>query len=422
MNLSSSLMSNMGISLGGIEIATDYLTNPELYESEIAEIKESVSNKPQQPVQKVIKPVQPTVKKENIINKFSLVQPTTKVVTDETLDSGTIVHEVDNFDFDFKEEPKSKDEIIKEIESSDAEELAASLDLMSRLQEGNKSQSLNEEMDTDEDNIEIEEDDIEIDEDDIDSIDDIEIDEADIDSLGDIDDIDIDEDDIASIDNIDEDESETIDIDDNELDIDDIEIEGDDIEIEGDDIEVEGDEELNFDEIDIENDIESDNIDILDFEEDEEKKSNIKVNNTNNSSDIKEQKSTEQKDIENLKAQLADIQKQIHQSNKNNTQTTALKQNESVSKNKEIDKLDTLIESSKHQTNRQVIGSEYDKYTVMKDEELYKYVQAFLIKHGVRQKPVDIDIVNKEFGALNIQKLIKKCHLIKIGKGVTVGI
>lgn len=462
MNLSSSLMSNMGISLGGIEIATDYLTNPELYESEIAEIKASVSNKPQQPVQKVVKPVQPIIKKENIINKFSLVHPTKNFITDETLDSGTVVHVVADFDFDFTDTPKSKQELMDEIESSDVEELTASLDLMSRLQEANVLQSLNEE-----DNIDIDiedeenedstmgivEEDIDIDtEDDEDNMDEIDIeiedeDEVDI-EVEDEDEIDIEEEDEIDIEVEDEDEVD-IDIEeytdtsnipnnqtlntDNQISKkelkDDIDIEDEDDNT--DEIEIEIDDEdaiEDKDEIDDEDEIEID----LDDEEDEPKKTiitnsihqetNTSKLNAINSSATKEQKSTEQKDIESLKAQLADLQKQVHQSNNGSTQQTALKQNESVSKNKEIDSLDALIESGKHKTNRQVIGSKYDKYTVMKDEELYKYVKAFLIKHGVKQKPVDIEIVNNEFGALNIQKLIKKCHLIKTGKGVTVGI
>ena len=41
---------------------------------------------------------------------------------------------------------------------------------------------------------------------------------------------------------------------------------------------------------------------------------------------------------------------------------------------------------------------------------------------GYRRGAVDMGVVIQEFGASNINKLLKKCYIIRIGKGVTIGI
>ena len=53
---------------------------------------------------------------------------------------------------------------------------------------------------------------------------------------------------------------------------------------------------------------------------------------------------------------------------------------------------------------------------------LRNVVMAFMVKKGVKHKPVDINELNLEFGADNIKKLIVKQYLIKTKKGVTVGL
>ena len=63
----------------------------------------------------------------------------------------------------------------------------------------------------------------------------------------------------------------------------------------------------------------------------------------------------------------------------------------------------------------------YDMYTVMKDDILYKEVRDYLRELNVSSKVVDISLLNKKFGDGNIKRLVKKSYLIKFGKGVTTG-
>jgi hypothetical protein len=58
----------------------------------------------------------------------------------------------------------------------------------------------------------------------------------------------------------------------------------------------------------------------------------------------------------------------------------------------------------------------------MPTEKLYAYVSKFMNEHGVKQKPVEITLLNDRFGEANIKKLIQKSYLIKVGlKAVTIG-
>lgn len=66
--------------------------------------------------------------------------------------------------------------------------------------------------------------------------------------------------------------------------------------------------------------------------------------------------------------------------------------------------------------------SRIERYNEMDISTLHKYVKSFLYKNDVSRGPVDITLVEKEFGADNIRLLISKCYIIKIGKGVTIGI
>lgn len=61
-------------------------------------------------------------------------------------------------------------------------------------------------------------------------------------------------------------------------------------------------------------------------------------------------------------------------------------------------------------------------YSDMEINTLAKHVREFLNNNGVKRGPVDIEIVNNKFGSNNINKLIKKCYIMRIGKGVTIGI
>ena len=75
-DFSKNLTSSMGISLGGLEVVTDFLfTNPEFYESDLADVKNNVfgQNVTRQHYEK---PVKPKKTKESIMHKFSILQYT----------------------------------------------------------------------------------------------------------------------------------------------------------------------------------------------------------------------------------------------------------------------------------------------------------------------------------------------------------
>lgn len=63
-----------------------------------------------------------------------------------------------------------------------------------------------------------------------------------------------------------------------------------------------------------------------------------------------------------------------------------------------------------------------NNYDGLELDKLYVYVKQFLVKNNVRSGPVDIALVNKQFGESNVNRLLRKCYIIKIGKGVTIGI
>lgn len=96
------MMSGMGISLGGLEIATDYLyANPEFYEPDLTEVKATISNKPNKQLKPRVKPVKPKVSKESIISKYSIIQPKLKVTADEVIEDDMVVQDDKDFDFSF---------------------------------------------------------------------------------------------------------------------------------------------------------------------------------------------------------------------------------------------------------------------------------------------------------------------------------
>lgn len=93
-----------------------------------------------------------------------------------------------------------------------------------------------------------------------------------------------------------------------------------------------------------------------------------------------------------------------------------------------VDDLDSIINNANRVVKRKTAvkkeGTESKKidYNEMELSTLAVYVKKFLIAHGVRKGAVDVGIVTAEFGEENIRRLIKKCYIIKVGKGVTIGI
>lgn len=191
MNFSSSLMSGMNLSLGGLEIATDFLYgNSDLYEPDLTEIKHTISNKPIRDIIKTNKKlVKPKLSREAIINKFSLVKEEkdkTKI-GDDTIISGETSEELitdyeDDFDFSFDDiEPQKAEndeaiinqqdsteeteDILMATEDSSNEDLMLSAFSLMQSLKGASIGSLNEADDAEDDfDIAIDEDDLYADE------------------------------------------------------------------------------------------------------------------------------------------------------------------------------------------------------------------------------------------------------------------
>lgn len=480
MNFSSSLMSGMGISLGGLEIATDFLfANPEFYEPELTEIKTTISNKPKESIQKNVKTVKPKVNRETIINKFSIIKTKPVLVSDEVIENSSLVKDVDDFDFSFDiTVDNNKSVKVTDIEETDAEALTVMEKLNASNDVDNKYEDIIEEEDAfdiediEDDNIDFENDtfDIEADDLDIEETENSEDDTYDIDSLDfdtdvseqeddnsadefDIDSLDFEEDE----DKLDGDESDSrvFDIDSLTLDeededdllVDDVkDIVSSDkifnqqpsknnaIDIED---EQDSDDELNIDinedELGIsedEPDIE-DELDIaiedeigLDIKQDNitKPKKNSEKSTINEVNNTYANKNPEyDAEIIALKNKIAAMEKQmqIGTSDKTIKDTSELKRKNNNFN--EDDSLDDLVTGIKPGV-KQVQSSKYDKYTVLNVEQLYSYVRQFMINNGLHKNTIDIAILNQKFGEANIKKLIQKSYLIKIGKGVTTGI
>lgn len=457
-NFSKNLTSSMGISLGGLEVVTDFLfTNPEFYESDLMDVKNSVfgQNTTKQTYEK---PVRPKKTKEAIMHKFSILQYKPVIQKDEVLESPTLVGDDTDFDFDFSEEPGTALEQIEE----DSEVLEAN-SLMQRLANiNNFSNSI------------VDSDDIEIDSEGTDEFD-IDIDDNDIDNFDNIDDINIEDDIDSEIEFEDDIDSES---DDNEIDnfdsIDDINIE-DDMDVESSELDLD-DEELQIigsfendftpatnsstlikdsdDELEFEDEIEDN------FEDDFEELSdnNVEIDDASGDIDVDEdsfeldedsfeldddtlevEDNVSQPDyidegtsnindethateeLRLMQQKFAEMEKQLHELKNAKSKESTSDIKDSVNKVSNTDSIDKLIDSAKgSKTNDNL--DKYSQYSLMSVDVLYNEVKSYMIKMGVRTRAVELTALNNKFGELNIRKLIQKSYLIKIGsKGVTVG-
>lgn len=217
-------MSGMNLSLGGLEIATDFLYgNTDLYEPDLTEVKTTISNKPMREIIRSNKKVaKPKLSRDAIINKYSLIKTEknkSKSIDDTILGAENtqdlIVDYEDDFDFSFDDEnitdannkePIENEEdyldedsnILYADENSSEEDLALSAaSLMQAIASGALTMGQNEQEDEDDEFfIDDDEDDdndnnISNIEDEINSIDDIDVDDID----------DMDDDDIDEVDN-----------------------------------------------------------------------------------------------------------------------------------------------------------------------------------------------------------------------------
>lgn len=127
MNLSSSVMYGLGISLGGLEIATDYIYgNSDIYEPELSEVKAVISNKPMKN-KMPNRNIKPKISIDGIMDKFRIVKNNTNsVITGEEIiiEDGVMVKTEDDFDFGFDDEPQG--EVIEDTFHDESSELYVS--------------------------------------------------------------------------------------------------------------------------------------------------------------------------------------------------------------------------------------------------------------------------------------------------------
>ena len=422
-NFSKNLTSSMGISLGGLEVVTDFLfTNPEFYESDLADVKNNIFGQ-NVTKQHYEKPVKTKKTKEAIIHKFSILQYTPVIQSDEVLESPILVGDDTDFDFDFVEENQNTVDNIED----DSEVLEAN-SLMQRLSSmNNVNESIIEDTD-----IEIENDEYSNNDIDIETDDDIEIEEDTTET----------EDDDFELDDSDfEIEDSDFEIEDDEIETDD----SDDFEIEDDNTEIEDEGTFSNDELqiidDFENDFtpstinstnnssnesyEEDEID-LDFEDDitdedinidedvESAKKPTLNNNTNDNSHNNEE-------FKQMQQRFTEMEKQLQELKSGVTKEQASNIKDSVNKVSDTDDIDKLLDSHR-KTKSNTNTDKYERYNLMSIEALYSEVKVYMIKMGVKTRAVELAALNEKFGELNIRKLIQKSYLIKIGsKGVTVG-
>lgn len=448
MNISSSIISGIGISLGGMNTAIDFLyANAEVYEAELNEIKsitidaDDICIDTETPKNVIInKPIKPKISKEGIIKKYSLhILGETKRDNEEVIDVG-FVEDIDDFDFSFDDltpqiseaDEEANDLLfrlnmagqelslggINEVDESEEDILQDMIDDIEEdsdnmdNKQNEQLESINENevdidfeedesLDENEDNLDIDDLLNDIDEDDSDNMDDAEsyfdsIDELDIEEDGETDE---EEDDLSDIDSLDFDDN-----DDNFIDEDD---EQNSEIISNDDI------ELTDDEFDINIDID-DNIDI------DSNSNEISTNNTiaNNSDTDKD------REIEQLKQQIAAMKKHEHDIEEIPSSNKASNIYDDKVKSDTNDDVDKLIQNANGASGKQKpkIDDRYERYNNMPADVLFKEVHQYMLSLGVTRRLIDIAPLYDKFGESNIKRLIHKSYLIRTGKGVTTGL
>ena len=405
-NFSSSIISGIGISLGCIDTSIDLLNSDEkLYGAEINEIKknslecDSLADIQYVKTLTIKRPIKPKLSRESIIKKYKLqVISNEKHGNEEIIDLG-FTDDTDDFDFSFEDtatdegkvEDKSKS--LAAMSNTNEQELASE----------DEDDSVEDQIDSiDEDDIDIDEDDIDIDEDEDDSEDE---DEDDIDNI----DVDYaDEDDI----DIDEDDSEDEDEDDIDIDEDDSEDE-DGIGIDEEDIGINKNEDNTLNTESKHENIKSNNVGLAGRVDAGSAKAENKEQQTN-------------AEIDELKQQIANMEKKLHDINSSKAPNTASdiyddKLNKAACDNIAKIASNAKVGQTQQHNEKPVVCSQYEKYNNMSIEALYTEVSTYMKSLGVSRKTVDILTLNEEFGERNIRKLLQKSYLIKFGKGVTTG-
>lgn len=475
----------MGISLGGLELATDYLfANTDLYEPELTEIKSTISNKPAAQSIKVIKPVKPKLTRENIIERFSIQHTKPVATSDEVLDiSDEIVVAPVSFDESLDVFNETTDE-SKDTQNNSEE--SAALDLYSRLQ-GNTNMTFenNENSLIDDDFNEVDEAE-DTDESDLDSmLDSVDLDDEDEEDNTDqdldamLDGVDFGDDDEFGFESEEEEpvtkatipnivtpkpidpivkpeakqpepavvESTSDNTDDdlyseleNELDGDgDEEEDGQDLDSMLDDVDF-GDmgfEDEDPDTEDKESVIEQPKTKPVENKvkpvvQDIQAKQKVVKENKSISDAVKAMRSAPQNkennnaeaEIQKLKEQIASMNKEIqglHESKASQKASELREVNNKKVAGKAVEALVSEQKPVKKPDSTKNIQGMYRRYSTMTTDELYKLVKNYMITNGVSKKPIELSNLYLKFGEANIKGLIQKSYLIKVQKGVTIG-
>ena len=395
-NFSSSIISGIGISLGCIDTSIDLLNSDEkLYDAEINEIKknslecDSLDDIQYVKPLTIKRPIKPKLSRESIIKKYKLqVISNEKHGNEEIIDLG-FTDDTDDFDFSFEDTATDEGKV---------EDKSKSLAAMSNT---NEQELASEDED---DSVE-------------DQIDSIDVDDED-DSVDD------------QIDGIDAEDTYEDDIEVDDTDEDDIEVE------DTDEDDSEDEDEYDIDNIDVD-DADEDDIDINKNEDNtlntESTHENIKSNNVGlagrvdaGSAKAENKEQQTNAEIDELKQQIANMEKKLHDINSSKAPNTASdiyddKLNKTACGNIAKITSNTKVGQTQQHNKKPVVCSQYEKYDNMSIEALYTEVSTYMKSLGVARKTVDILTLNEEFGERNIRKLLQKSYLIKFGKGVTTG-
>lgn len=404
MNFSSSLMSGMGISLGGLEIATDFLyANPEFYEPDLTEVKTNIYGKKTSTVV-LERPVKPVKSRESIISKFNILQTKQTLGKDFIIEDTSVVKNDDDFDFSFEDDIENTPDTTSDIDE-DSEAIMQANMLMQAMQN-----NIDNIQDEDEESLEDQLDNLFGDEEynDTEEISEDLLEDTLEDQLDNL---------FGDEDEEDEDEDNVIDLESQLENLFEEDIEDEDIQEEVEDISQSIEDQLDNifdDEEDYENiqNIEVEHIENNIIQKEEVEPSVNEVDNTEKVIDNEQQKT-----IEQMRKRMANMEKQIQAMTKDKAHNKSLNDN----KNMNNDFIDNAISNIEASNKKGESFNNYDKYTVMSIETLYNTVKHYMISHGVGSKPIEYTMLTKEFGEINIKKLVQKSYLIKIGKGVTVG-
>ena len=438
MNLSSSVMYGMGISLGGLEIATDYIYgNSDMYEPELSEVKAVISNKPMKN-KMPNRNIKPKLSVDNILDKFKLVKNSNeKTLTgdEEIIENGGMVKTEDDFEFSFEDAEFSTcdtDDTEKGNEHSEGEK-------EEYFEESKEVSDENNIDDTDDDTEENEEDSdfLEEDEDGVESL------EDDLNALwGDEDDVEEDTSEqsgSADTEIIEPEQEETDNLDEQEETDDDLmaELFGDDegtVEPEQSTVEPEQMGELFNQEVvyeDTDEDTDEDESFMSELEASEVESEDIPQEAKNTIEKVEIEKQYSEEVVRDLEAQntylreqlnkvknLGDSSKSSENNNKKIKAESRLIEKQAQAVKVESRPSEKLVKAENKVSNEPV---KTDAYSQMNIETLYANVKRFLVSSGVNKGLVSLATLNQKFGEENIKKLIKKSYLILIGKGVTVG-